>query len=347
MAIITLRLAAVNSHPEDRPARCRYCGHPILQKWGIVTKPVRDSQMQKVFVHRYYCTQCERTFRHYPHGVERADQSLRLQQLAALCWQFGFSTRNVSGLFNAFRISLAHMSVWRDVQKQAAVLCQKRSRPPMRVLGLDGVYGRVAGEPHAVTVAVDVGNGQLLSLAQIDEHAVEQVVTWLQPLVVELGIEVLVSDDLAEAAQVAEQLGLQHQVCQFHLIRWVERALREFHGELQTEWSWVLERIRQLVKELPATGQAELFALYEQLPAERKARGARASPLYRLRKLVLRLSEHWTKYRLYQERSDVPRTNNRTEQAIGRWRTRSRSVRGFKSASGLQSAFWVCANGSI
>jgi transposase-like protein len=317
-----------------------------LQKWGTVTKPVRDSQIQQVLVHRYHCNQCQRTFRHYPHGIERADQSLRLQQLAALCWQFGFSTRNVSGLFNAFRVSLAHMSVWRDVQKRATGLRQTKPRPRMRVLGLDGVYGRVAGQAHAVTVAVDPGNGQLIALTQVNEHSVEQIVAWLKPLVVELGIEVLVTDDLAESAQVAEQLGLQHQVCQFHLIRWVERALREMHGERHAEWHGVVERIRQLVRALPATGQAELFALYEQLPAERKARHARASPVYRLRRLVLRLCEHWEKYRLYQERLDVPRTNNRTEQAIGRWRTRSRSVRGFKSAPGLQSAFWVCANGS-
>ncbi|MDE3087942.1 MAG: hypothetical protein KGJ80_00965 [Chloroflexota bacterium] len=134
MAIITLRLTPVNSHPEDRPTACRYCGHPILQKWGTVTKPVRDSQLQQVLVHRYSCAKCQRTFRHYPSGIARAEISLRLQQLATLCWQFGFSTRNVSGLFNAFGISLAHMSVWRDVQKQAESLCQKRVRPPMRVL---------------------------------------------------------------------------------------------------------------------------------------------------------------------------------------------------------------------
>ena len=347
MAIITLRLTAVNSHPTNRPSSCPYCRYSILQKWGTVIKPVRDSQLRQVLVHRYYCTQCHRTFRAYPQGIERADQTLRLQQLAALCWQFGFSTRNVSGLFNAFGVSLAHMSVWRDVQKRAATLSQPRPHPPMRVLGLDGVYGHVAGQPYAATVAIDPGNGQLIALAQIDEQAVEQVVAWLKPIVIELGIEVLVTDDLKEAARVAEQLGLQHQVCQFHLIRWVERVLRELQGELQVEWRWVAERLRDLVKELPAAGQAELYALYKQLPVERKVRGARASPMNRLRQLVLRLSEHWTRYRLYQERSDVPRTNNRTEQAIGRWRTRSRSVRGFKSAAGLQSAFWVCANGSL
>ena len=347
MAIITLRLTAVNSHPEDRPTACHYCGHAVLQKWATVTKPVRDAQLEQVIVHRYYCTRCQRTFRHYLGGIERAAQSLRLQQLATLCWQFGFSTRHVSGLFNAFGVPLAHMTVWRDVQKRAESLSQKRLRPPLRVLGLDGGYGHVAGTAHALTVAVDPGNGHLISLAEIDEHAVAQIVAWLKPWVAELGIEVWVSDDLIEAAQVAEQLGIQHQVCHFHLLRWVERAVRELRGEIPSEWAWVVERIRPLVKELPATGPTDLFALYEQMPAERKGRGARASPLYRLRQLVLRLSEHWSKYRLYQERSDVPRTNNRTEQTIGRWRTRSRSVRGFKSEGGLRSAFWVCANGSL
>jgi transposase-like protein len=312
-----------------------------------VTKPVRDSQLEHVVVQRYYCTQCRRTFRHYPQGIERADQSLRLQQLAALCWQLGFSTRNVSGLFNAFGIALAHMSVWRDVQARAESLSQNRPRPPMRVLGLDGVYGRVAGQPHTATLAVDPGTGRLITLAEVDEHSVEQVVAWLKPWVTEWGIEVLVSDDLAEYGQVAEPLGLQHQVCHFHLLRWVDRALRELEGELHVKWQGLLERLRQLVRELPVTGPPELFGLYEQLPAVRKRRRGRASPLYRLKQLVLHLSEHWAEYRLYQERTDVPRTNNRTEQAIGRWRTRSRSVRGFKSARGWHSAFWVCANGSL
>lgn len=346
MAIITLRLTPVNSHPDARPSACRYCGHALLQRWGTVTKPVRDSLVHTVSVHRYRCTSCHRTFRHYPQGIARADQSLRLQQLAALCWQFGFSTRQASGLFNAFGITLAHMSVWRDVQTWADSLRQHKPRAAMRVLGVDGVYGRVAGQPHAATVAVDPGSGRLITLAEIDEHAVEQVVAWLRPWVEDLGIEVLVTDDLSEYAQVAERLGVRHQICQFHVRRWVERALRELQGAIGTEWHGVLERLRHLVRELPATGATELLALYEQLPAERKARGARASPLYRLRQLVLRLSEHWSAYRLYQERPDVPHTNNRTEQAIGRWRTRSRSVRGFKSAPGWQSAFWVCANGS-
>jgi hypothetical protein len=65
-------------------------------------------------------------------------------------------------------------------------------------------------------------------------------------------------------------------------------------------------------------------------------------PLARLQKLLLRLSDNWRSYRLFLEQGDVPATNNASERAIGRWRIRSRSVRGFKSWPGLANAFTLC-----
>ena len=65
-------------------------------------------------------------------------------------------------------------------------------------------------------------------------------------------------------------------------------------------------------------------------------------PLARLQKLLLRLSDNWSSYRLFLEDDDVPATNNATERTIGRWRVRSRSVRGFKTWSGLANAFTLC-----
>ena len=97
-----------------------------------------------------------------------------------------------------------------------------------------------------------------------------------------------------------------------------------------------------MVKTLPATGRAQLFDRCGRLPAERKVRGARASPLYRSRQLVLRLGEQGEKYCWDQTAGNILKTNNRTEQTIGRWRTRSRSVRGFKSWPGVSAAFMVC-----
>ena len=50
---------------------------------------------------------------------------------------------------------------------------------------------------------------------------------WLEPLVKRLGVSVIVTDDLMTYRTVADQLDLEHQVCQFHLRRWVGRTLRE------------------------------------------------------------------------------------------------------------------------
>ena len=38
---------------------------------------------------------------------------------------------------------------------------------------------------------------------------------------------------------------------------------------------------------------------------------------------------------------------NRTEQVTGRWHTLRLRMGGFKSSSGLHSAFWVCANRAL
>jgi len=53
--------------------------------------------------------------------------------------------------------------------------------------------------------------------------------------------------------------------------------------------------------------------------------------LRRLRNLLIRLSENWGSYRVFDWQKDVPWTHNGTEQAIGRIQMRRRTVRGYKS----------------
>jgi hypothetical protein len=45
-----------------------------------------------------------------------------------------------------------------------------------------------------------------------------------------------------------------------------------------------------------------------------------------LRYLLIRLSEHWESYRLFDWQPEVPWTNYGTEQAIGRMKMRSRTA---------------------
>jgi transposase len=298
MAIVTLRLTDVNSKIEERPLGCPHCGSMILQGWGKVSKQVRDTQLVQVEVQRYRCTSCGRTFRYYPKGVSKADQSLRLQQLAAIMWTLGLSCRGVTGLLGAFAIRLCHMSAWRDVQQLAEARRRGAVKRRVKVLGVDGVYGKIRGKGQGAMIAVDMGTGTLVALAQVDEHDGDAVKEWLGPLVEKLGVEVVVTDDLGVYGAVTEALGVGHQVCEFHLLRWVSRALRGLQKELGEGYREPVEEVWRIVSEMPADGRWRLQMIWEGIRPQWRKREGPAEAVHRFRMLVLRLAESWDRYTL-------------------------------------------------
>lgn len=342
MADIVLRLPDVKRVPEDRPKRCPYCGADMLQGWGYLPKPVRDQFLGEVTVRRYCCTECGQTFRHYPDGVTRADQTTRLSKLAAILWAFGMSYRQAEAVMGAFGIQLSRSSIWRDVQALGEAVRRQRRQRPVRILGVDGAWLRAQGEKRGVVVAVDLGSGEPVSLEVVEEHDVEAVRAWLAELVEALGVEVIVTDDLGSYRQMATDLDVDHQVCWFHMRRWVGRTLRSLRKKLGKDKIPLLDRVDQIVADMPADGDRQLFDLWRQAPAHAPRAGKQATALYQLRQLLIRLSEQWHRYRLFAERSEVPATNNGTERAIGKLKVRSSSVRGYKSEAGIQAAFQLC-----
>jgi transposase-like protein len=298
-----------------------------------------------VQVYRYRCCSCQRTFRHYPLGVDQADQTQRLRKLAAIYWVLGMSLRSVVIALAPFGLALCHMTVWRDLQEQAAMQEKRRHWQPVRVLGLDGMYPLGKGRKHPVLVAVDLGNGQLVAIGKVDESNPQAVKRWLEPLVKRLGVRVMVTDDLASFRVVAEKLEVEHQVCQFHVRRWVGRTLYELRETVPKEWLWVLDEVKGLLAELPPEGSKRLFELWKQIPGRQSGPDQPRLPLEQLRNLLIRLSEHWGSYRVFDWDKDVPWTNNGTEQAIGRMKIRSRTVRGYKSWQGMQAAFLLTGSG--
>jgi transposase-like protein len=268
-----------------------------------------------------------------------------MRKLAALFWVMGLSLRGVATALAAFGIRLSHMSVWRDLQEQADLLAQRRRWQRVRVLGLDGAYPLLVGEKSPVLIAVDLGTGQPVAVGQVDEANPQAVKRFLAPLVKRLGVSVLVSDDLASYRQVAEQLELEQQVCQFHVRRWVGQALRELQKNVPEDWQWVLAEIWDLLTRLPPEGSKRLFALWKQIPERRTGQSGERSPLEKLRYLLIRLSEHWASYRVFDWQKDVPWTNNGTEQVIGKMKMRSRTVRGYKSRPGMQAGLLLSGSG--
>jgi transposase-like protein len=307
---------------------------------------VRDPQIHEVVVYRYRCCSCHRTFRVYPQGVSRASQTERMRMLVAICWLLGLSYRGLVLVCAAFGPRLGRMSAWRDVQQRAAQMENERRWKKVRVLGVDGAYVRGWGKTQPVLVTVDMGNGQPVTLGYVDEKDPKAVRKFLEPLVQRLGISVIVTDDLASYKQVAEELQLEHQVCQFHVRRWVGLALHELKEKMPTEWLWMVEEVRGLIRDLPIEGDKRLMALYRQLPPSQMGReGSEYTPLEQLRSIIIRLAENWARYRVFDWQKDVPWTNNPTEQAIGRMKMRARTVRGYKTWPGMASGLMVAGVG--
>lgn len=343
MSIVVLKLPDVKRKMEVRPKRCAYCGGETFQRWGRVNKPVKDVRVRNVQVYRYRCCHCKRTFRHYPEGNTSADQTERLRLFAIVLWKLGLSYRASSLILSGLNVLVSFMTIWRDVQAEAQQMKKRNQWKPVRILGLDGAYVLGWGEKRPVLVAVDLGTGEPLTLGYIDESDPQAVRRWLEPLVQRHGITVIVTDDLSSYKIVAEKLQLAHQVCQFHVRRWVGKALRDLQETVPKEWLWILQEIHTLSDLLPPEGSKTLYALWKQLPGRRSKPNQPRSPLEQVRDLLLRLSEDWHKFCTFQSEPDIPWTNNATERAIGRMKMRARTVRGYKSWNGMQAGLLLAS----
>jgi len=136
---------------------------------------------------------------------------------------------------------------------------------------------------------------------------------------------------------VSDKLGVEHQVCQYHLRRWVGRTLHQLRETVPKEWQQIVEETQRLVQELPDDGDRQLHELWKKVAVPRQGRDQPHTPVDQLRSLLIRLSENWHRYRVFDWQPDVPWTNNCSEQVIGLMKMRSRTVRGYKSWQGMQT----------
>lgn len=143
---IRLILPDVKVYPSSGPGECPYCHGHILHTHQKVTKRVIDPQVDEVQVLRYKCNRCGRSFRHYPEGVSRKQQSRRLQVVAAILWGLGLSLASVSQILEIFRTSLGKTTVWRNVQEAGQALWGRKRWPGVvRVVGVDETLFKVRG----------------------------------------------------------------------------------------------------------------------------------------------------------------------------------------------------------
>lgn len=326
MPRIRFTLPQVKTRPESRPTHCPYCQGSILQRHGWLSKPIKDLYLDQVSLLRYRCTDSGRTFRHYPQGVDGHDQSQRLRALVALLWALGLSHQSISYLLAALGAPLAKMTSWRDVQEAGLGARRGLVLPAaVEVMGADETVLKVKGKQRVVGLVVEPGSGEVLGLELLTQQDTPAFIRWLKEYAEGLGVEVIVSDDLATYKPVVAELGVEHQVCLAHVRKNVQRRLKEIAG-----WEPEKAQIRELVQELPKEGGLALLEL---------GKAVRGAP--KLRELVVDLAEKWRSLVCYQGNPGVPRTNNRTEQGIGRSKIRYKTMRGFKSEAGMINGLYL------
>jgi len=117
MSGIVLCLNDVENFQNGHLVVCPYCKSMTVRRWGSGTRNVFDTKPMNAVIFRYYCVDCNRTFRYYPIGVDRSQSSQRIRRLAALLWLMDISTRDVEEIFENLGASINRMTVWREGQK--------------------------------------------------------------------------------------------------------------------------------------------------------------------------------------------------------------------------------------
>lgn len=166
----------------------------------------------------------------------------------------------VALILSGLRVAISHMTIWRNVQGENARRKKRKQWQPVRVVGLDGAYLSGWGKTQPVLMAVDLATGDPIAVGYVNEYDPQAVQHWLTLLVQRHGIRVIVTDDLFSYRVVTDKLQLGHQVCQFHVRRWVGRSLHDLAAALPHQWLWVLEEVRTLQEVLHPEGGNRLYA---------------------------------------------------------------------------------------
>ena len=334
------------------------CGSQQVRLHQPVKKALRDTVYEQVEVQRYRCLSCGRTFRVYPKGVSQGHTSDRVKGLAVMLYLLGLSYGAVSLALESLGVRLSKTEVYDTVQAAARrIPGMKREQVfegvKTKAVGADLTSVKCAGEWLHLGLSVDAARGLVLTVDELKQEDAQALKEWMEPIAKSVGAEVLVSDDADGFKTVADELGLQHQVCKSHVKRNTQdlvdelcpKVAQDADGSLtacgvdpaQAEAD--LKRLGELIVSRKPEEVAELQEMHQRyLKAVPPRKGERASLAYRLRRLFLDRYKLWSRltgYRTWNENhTDQERldgTNNACERAIGWWiKERYRSMRGYK-----------------
>lgn len=351
--------------PDRKNPKKKCTGTHFKEHQSNCRKPLRDTRHSQVTVRRYRCLKCHRTFRVYPTGVSRAQQSDTLKGLSVLLYVLGLSYPGVADLLDALQYPLSKSTVYENVQAtgQRAIELRRQWRThqcgQVKVLGMDFTHVKCKGEDRIVAVATAILTGEPLDFEILQSESALHAEQWIRDIARMVGAEILVTDDADGLKTVADDLGLQHQICRAHVNRNVHdllgalgaKALEhpdpvppELQGTEITMDQFLedIQTVECIITSLPADGQTQLEQLAARYQSARPpTQGHRATMWYRMRRLTLDWSENWARLAFFRRWRGVngeklDGTNNVTEQIIGqRIKERYRTMRGYKRTQSI------------
>ena len=290
-----------------------------------------------------------------------------------MLYLLGLSYGAVSLALEALGVHLCKSRVYDAVQEAAArVPGLKREEVFQGVrtpaLGGDVTSVKCKGEWLPLGLTVDDVEGLVLTVDRLSGEDAQTLKEWIEPIAEAVGAQILITDDADAFKQVADELGLEQQVCKSHVKRNTEALIeglkplveQDVDGSLAAigvsgeQAVADLECLGELIRQRRPEDEEVLEALHRRYQgAAPPKKGEQASLAYRLRMLFLDRWNLWrrlTRYRIWEgpQGETIDGTNNNSERGIGWWiKERYRTMRGYKrreSALNVSRLLAWCGN---
>jgi len=152
--------------------------------------------------------------------------------MAVALYLLGLSYGAVSLLLESLGLFMSKTLVYNTVQEAARKIPGMRrgkigERIRVSALGSDVTSVKVKGKWYPIGVAVDAVSGMVLCVEGLAGEDAQTLKEWLQPVAEAVGAELLITDDADAFKQVADDLGLSHQICKSHVQRNTEQLVEE------------------------------------------------------------------------------------------------------------------------
>ena len=358
---LNLILPKVEPTEFEFPKKCPRAGCPGMRfiPRQEVRKKIVDAQHPEVMAWRCECKECGHVFRVYPKGVSQKQISKRVNGMAVMMYILGLSYGAVEIVLNSLGMGIGKTSVFRAVQAVArqvpGLKCEKLlSGYKTKAVGADVTSVRCNGQWLTVGIVVDAVNGLVLSIDELPGEDAEQLQAWLEPILVAVDADVVVSDDADAFKKVSDETGRSQQVCKSHVVRNTEALVEEFSAMIGAGQDHSLEAIqvtseqaledlaslKEMIHSRRPEDQPCLEKIYLRYANARKpGKGKKHDLAYRMRNLLMDRWNLWPRLTFYRTWKDddgneiLDGTNNHCERAIGWWiKERYRSMRGYKQA---------------